>query len=98
VRQGDWKLLEFFEDGHLELYNLREDIGEEKNLASQFPEKVAEMHALLKKWREEIKAPMPTPHTPEAGAQARQPDTPPGRAQGRRQQVKRQAQPQETEE
>lgn len=73
VRLGDWKLLEFFEDGHLELYNLREDIGETKNLASENPAKVQELHALLKKWREDIKAPMPTPHTPEpAPASAKQ--------------------------
>jgi len=65
IRRGDWKLIEFFEDGTLELYNLREDIGETKNVASENPAKVQELHALLKKWREEIKAPMPTPHTPE---------------------------------
>lgn len=81
VRLGDWKLLEFFEDSHLELYNLREDIGEEKNLASQNPEKVKELHAILKKWREEIKAPMPTPRQPEPAGGERAP----GRRAGRRQ-------------
>lgn len=85
VRVGAWKLMEFFEDGHLELYNLAEDIGEEQNLADKYPEKAAELHDLLKKWREEIKAPMPTPHTPEpaTGEQAKRPA---GGRQARRQQ------------
>ena len=34
IRDGDWKLLEFFEDGRLELYNLKDDIGEKHNLAA----------------------------------------------------------------
>ncbi|MGB9689716.1 sulfatase [Thermogutta sp.] len=86
IRLGDWKLLEFFEDGHLELYNLREDIGEEKNLASQNPQKAAELHELLKKWRAEIHAPMPTPHTPEPAGKAQQSENRPRRAQRRAQQ------------
>lgn len=86
VRLGDWKLLEFFEDGHLELYNLRKDIGEEKNLASQNPQKAAELHELLNKWRAEIHAPMPTPHTPEPAEKVRQPENRPRRAQRRAQQ------------
>lgn len=60
VQSGDWKLMEFLEDGRLELYNLREDIGESKNLAAAMPEKAAELHARLKAWREQIQAPMPT--------------------------------------
>lgn len=59
IQAGDWKLMEFLEDGHLELYNLREDIGETKNLAETMPEKAAELHARLKTWRGEIQAPMP---------------------------------------
>ncbi len=38
MRAGDWKLIEFFEDGRLELYNLADDIGEERNLAGAEPE------------------------------------------------------------
>src|SRR5262249_51037851 len=60
VRAGDWKLLEFFEDGKLELYNLKDDIGEKKDLAKAQPEKVKELHDKLKAWRESVKAPMPT--------------------------------------
>lgn len=59
VQQGDWKLLEFLEDGHLELYNLKEDIGESKNLAAEQPEKAKALHDRLVAWRESIHAPMP---------------------------------------
>src|SRR5262249_677616 len=60
IQEGDWKLMEFLEDGRLELYNLRDDIGESKNLATNNPEKAREMHAKLVAWRTAIKAPMPT--------------------------------------
>lgn len=60
IEEGDWKLMEFFEDGRLELYNLKEDIGEQKNLASEQPERAKEMLAKMRAWREAIKAPMPT--------------------------------------
>ncbi|MBA4148589.1 MAG: sulfatase [Verrucomicrobia bacterium] len=63
IRSGDWKLMEFFEDGRLELYNLRNDIGETKNLASAEPKKAKELHKKLLAWRKEIKAPMPQPHS-----------------------------------
>ncbi len=65
VRMGDWKLQEFFEDGRLELYNLRDDIGEKKDLARENPEKLKELHARLKAWRDEVKAPMPKPRKPQ---------------------------------
>lgn len=60
IHSGDWKLMEFLEDGRLELYNLREDIGETKNLAQQMPEKAEELRNRLVAWRAEVKAPMPT--------------------------------------
>jgi len=59
VRAGDFKLIEFFEDGRLELYNLAKDLGEEHNLAEELPEKTRELHGMLVQWREEVKAPMP---------------------------------------
>jgi arylsulfatase A-like enzyme len=59
VRSGDWKLLEYLEDGHLELYNLREDLGEQRNLASEQPERAGELHKKLLAWRQEIGAPLP---------------------------------------
>ncbi len=59
IRDGDYKLIEFFEDHHLELYNLKEDIGETKNLVEDEPEKAIELHRKLIEWREEVNAQMP---------------------------------------
>lgn len=59
VRAGDWKLMEFFEDGRLELYNLREDIGEKHNLASVETQRVEELHSMLVEWRESCEAKIP---------------------------------------
>lgn len=64
IQQGDWKLMEYFEDGRLELYNLAEDIGEKNNLASAQPDKVKELQSQMIAWRKEIGAKMPTPNTP----------------------------------
>jgi arylsulfatase A-like enzyme len=63
IRAGDWKLLEFFEDGRRELYNLREDIGEKQNLSATEPERTRALHAQLTAWREAIAAPLPQPNT-----------------------------------
>jgi arylsulfatase A-like enzyme len=63
IQSGDWKLMEFFEDGHLELYELASDLVEMKNLASANPDKTAELHTKLKAWRAETGAAMPTPNT-----------------------------------
>ena len=60
VQAGDWKLMEFLEDGHLELYNLGDDLGESRNLAGAMPEKAAELRLKLLAWRKEVKAPMPS--------------------------------------
>lgn len=59
IRQGPWKLHEYFEDGRLELYNLETDIGEQRNLAETFPEKTEKLHNLLRRWRERVEAPVP---------------------------------------
>jgi arylsulfatase A-like enzyme len=64
IRAGDFKLLEFFEDGRFELYNLREDVGEQHNLAEKQPEKVKELHQKLVAWRKMIGAALPTPKPP----------------------------------
>lgn len=72
IRVGDWKLMEFLEDGRLELYNLKQDIGEKKNLATAEPEKARELLEQLKAWRQEISAPMPHANTPSADAGGRQ--------------------------
>jgi len=57
--------MEYFEDHHLELYNLHDDIGESKNLAKEMPEQAKKLHAQMLAWRQAIKAPMPTPNTGE---------------------------------
>ena len=60
IRAGDFKLIEFFDDMRVELYNLRDDIGEQRNLASGMPEKVNELRARLHQWRKEVGAQMPS--------------------------------------
>jgi arylsulfatase A-like enzyme len=66
IRVGDWKLIEFFETGNRELYNLRDDPSEKNDLASTMPERVKELHTRLVAWRKQIHAPMPTPNRPAA--------------------------------
>jgi len=58
IRKGNWKLLEFLDDGHLELYNLKDDIGEKNNLAERMPRKTKELHQLLQQWRKSLKTPV----------------------------------------
>ena len=65
VRAGEWKLIEYFEDSDLELYNLKDDISESKNLKEEFPEKTKELHRMLQTWRQTINAPVPTERNPE---------------------------------
>jgi uncharacterized sulfatase len=62
LREGEYKLIEFYEDGALELYNLAEDIGEQHNLAEKMPGKAAELRAKLDHWRKATNAQMPTPN------------------------------------
>jgi len=62
VRVGDWKLIEFFEDQRLELYNLKDDLGEQHSLAETEGKKAAELHEKLKAWRAAVGARMPTPN------------------------------------
>ena len=62
ILAGDFKLIEFFEDGHLELYNLKEDIAEKNNLAEALPEKTRELHQMLLAWRNKMDAKMPAPN------------------------------------
>jgi arylsulfatase A-like enzyme len=59
IRDGDWKLMEFLEDSRLELYNLRNDLGERDNLAAQMPDRATELHQKLTTWRKSTKVQMP---------------------------------------
>jgi len=65
VRQGDFKLIEFFENGKIELYNLKDDLGEKNNLAEIMPEKAEELHRILIEWRKSVNAPVPTEKNPD---------------------------------
>jgi len=60
VREGDWKLIEWYEDGKLELFNLKEDISEKNDLSKKHPDKVKTLSAKLTNWRKETGARMPT--------------------------------------
>lgn len=62
IRQGDFKLIESFQDGSLELYNLRDDIGESNNLDDSMPDRAKKMRANLAAWRNRVGARMPTPN------------------------------------
>lgn len=59
VRQGDYKLIQFYEDNRIELYNLKDDPAEEENLAKEMPEKTNELHNLLTSWLAEVQAEEP---------------------------------------
>jgi len=62
VRVGDWKLLEFFEDDRVELYDLSKDPGEQQDLAAAQPERAAALKKQLADWRVSVGAQMPTPN------------------------------------
>ncbi len=62
IRDGDWKLIEFYHHDKVELYNLADDIGEQKNLAAREPNKTAELRAKLQAWQKTMKAKMPVPN------------------------------------
>ena len=62
VRKGNWKLIEIFETHTFELYNLKEDIGEQHNVLVAHPEKAAELKKDLISWRAEVGAQYATPN------------------------------------
>jgi arylsulfatase A-like enzyme len=59
LRAGDYKLIEWYEDERVELYNLRDDIGERRDLSGEMPQKAAELRSMLHKWRGQMNAKMP---------------------------------------
>jgi len=59
IRQGDYKLIERFDDGSVELYNLKADIGEKNNLANKVPDRAKELVDKLRAWRTSTKAELP---------------------------------------
>ena len=86
IQAGDWKLMKYLEDNHLELYNLKEDTGEKNNLAATQPEKAKELHDQLLAWQAAIKAPMPTPNDGKSTTQKS------GKAKGKKKGKKKSAQ------
>jgi arylsulfatase A-like enzyme len=56
IRQGDWKLIEFFDTHTIELYNLARDPNEQDNLADKYPDKTAELMKCLADWRQDTAA------------------------------------------
>ncbi|MCH4154964.1 MAG: sulfatase-like hydrolase/transferase [Muribaculaceae bacterium] len=62
VRDGDWKLIEFYENGKCELYNLKKDISESNDLSSKNPDKVLRLKNELHNWIKNVGAKLPTPN------------------------------------
>jgi len=60
---GKSKLIEWYEDGTRELFNLRDDLSETDNLALKMPSRVDDLGAKLESWRKEVGAVMPTPNS-----------------------------------
>ena len=73
IRVGNWKLHQYFEDGGLELYNLKDDIGETTDLSKKNRPKTQELLARLEAWRRKVHAPVPKELNPafDADAEAR---------------------------
>jgi arylsulfatase A len=62
IRQGDWKMIEWLEDGSTELYNLKDDPKESQNLSTELPGKVLALKKDLHQWRTEAQVQMPLPN------------------------------------
>ncbi|MDE3199002.1 MAG: sulfatase, partial [Acidobacteriota bacterium] len=83
VREGEWKLIEFYEDGRLELFHLADDPGERRNLVRREPGRVKWLHGMLADWRKSVNASMPAvnpnydPANSSEGLTGYEPPTPP---------------------
>ncbi len=62
IRYGDWKLIKRYEGQPFELFNLRDDIGEQRDLSGKMPEKVGELDARLTAWLKRCGARLPKPN------------------------------------
>ena len=62
IREGDYKLIEYLEDGRVELYHLATDISESKDLATAEPARAAALREKLHRWRKAVGAEMPLPN------------------------------------
>ena len=59
VRAGNYKLIEFYEENQIELYNLKNDLAEKQNLAEKLPRKVTELKILLQNFHKATGAKLP---------------------------------------
>jgi len=64
IRKGDWKLMQFFESGKTELYNIKQDLSEQTDVSASYPEKLAELLAELEDWQATTNAVIPTTLNP----------------------------------
>ena len=62
IRRGDWKLIETFDPPRVELFNLKDDLGEMDNLAQTMPNLREELLEELQAWREEVGAESMSPN------------------------------------
>jgi arylsulfatase A-like enzyme len=62
VRYGDYKLIEYYENGAVQLFNIKTDPGEQHDLTRSNPAKVNELRAMLHAWRKKVHAEMPVPN------------------------------------
>ncbi len=62
VRAAHYKLIEFYEDNRVEMYNLKDDIGEKHDLSAEMPGKAAQLRKMLHDWRKAVDAQMPKPN------------------------------------
>lgn len=61
IRQGDWKLIEFYEEDSVELYDLADDPSERTDQAGTYPEVRDRLRQSLRRWQKDLGATMPTP-------------------------------------
>ena len=61
IREGDWKLIRNYDDNSFEMYNLRKDLSEKKNVSKQNPELVARLNRKLGDWLRATGAPLQRP-------------------------------------
>jgi arylsulfatase A-like enzyme len=71
IRQGDYKLLEYFENGTVQLFNLRNDPAEQHDLANSDPERALVLRSMLQAWRSKVDAQMMEPNPAYSSAAAR---------------------------
>lgn len=69
IREGKWKLHEYFESGDLELYDLESDIGESNNISAANPKKAEQLREKMQAWRKRVNAPVPTKPNPQFDAE-----------------------------